>query len=69
MRSDLAHSRWPNKGRYMPHVVLGAVSEQSAQLDPLNRVLDKYLGVWVLDAADELAPGESYDVTLALVLA
>jgi hypothetical protein len=51
----------------MPHIVVGDPSQREAQIGAGNLLTERYLGVWVKDAPDELSPGESADVTLVLM--
>src|SRR5580698_4887108 len=64
---SLEHPRWPNRGHYMPHIVLGDPSQREAQIGVGNVIMEHYLGVWVRDAPDELSPGQTADVTLVLM--
>jgi len=66
MVPELEHARWPNRARYMPHIVIG----DPAQRKPLlcgNLCTERYLGVFVADAPDELAPGSTAEVALVLM--
>jgi hypothetical protein len=51
----------------MPHIVVGDPSQREAQIGPGSLLTERYLGVWVKDAPDELSPGKSADVTLVLM--
>jgi hypothetical protein len=51
----------------MPHIVLGDPSQREAHIGAGNTLTERYLGVWVRDAPDELSPGENADVTLVLM--
>lgn len=51
----------------MPHIVLGDPLQRKAKVGAGNHLTEEYLGVWVRDAPDELAPGQSADVTLVLM--
>src|SRR5262249_12048990 len=62
----LTRPRWPNLGRYMPHIVLGDPNQREARLVG-NQIVENYLGVWVTNAPDELLPGETAEVTLVLM--
>lgn len=59
--------RYPNRGRYMPHIVLGDPAQRAAVIGPKNTITEHYLGVLVSDAPDELAPGQSVEVALQLM--
>ena len=59
--------RYPNRARYMPHIVLGDPSQREAVIGPKNTIAERYLGVVVSDAPDELVPGESVEVALQLM--
>jgi hypothetical protein len=50
---DLEHSRWPNRARYMPHVVVGDPGQRKARISG-NTLTEHYLGVLVADAPDEI---------------
>ena len=63
---SLEHPRWPNRARYMPHIVVGDPTQREAKLVE-NRIVEDYLGVFVTDAPDELCPGQSAEVTLILM--
>ena len=62
----LENPRWPNKGRYMPHIVIGDPLQRTALVSG-NQLIEHYLGVWVQDAPDEWRPGETNEVTFALM--
>jgi len=51
----------------MPHIVVGDPSWREAQIGAGNLFTEHYLGVCVKDAADELSPGLTSDVTLVLM--
>lgn len=51
----------------MPHIVLGDPSQRQAEIGPGNLLTERYLGVWVKDAPDELSPGQTAEVTLAMM--
>ena len=59
--------RYPNRSRYMPHIVLGDPLQREAIIGPDNTCNERYLGVWITDAPDELNPGRSVEVTLRLM--
>ena len=58
--------RWPNRGRYMPHVVVGDPGQREAKILG-NTIAEHYLGVLVADAPDEIPPGGSAEITLWLM--
>ena len=62
----LERPRWPNRGRYMSHVVVGAPAQREARICS-NTITEHYLGVLVTDAPDEISPGSSAEVTLRLM--
>ena len=64
---ELGHSRWPNRSRYMPHIVIGDPSQRLPRLVEGNVISERYLGVWFIKAPDELIPGKSAEVTLCLM--
>jgi len=51
----------------MPHIVLGDPSQRKAIVGPHNTILERYLGVWISDAPDELVPGNPTEVKLYLM--
>jgi len=51
----------------MPHIVLGDPSQRKAIVVPHNTILERYLGVWISDAPDELVPGNPTEVKLYLM--
>jgi len=59
--------RYPNRARYMPHIVLGDPSQRETIIGPNNTITERYLGVLISDAPDELIPGRSVEVTLRLM--
>ena len=66
LRSDLGNPRWPNRARYMPHIVLGNPAQREPRIS--GRTIDeRYLGVLIADAPDEIAPGDSAEITLGLI--
>jgi hypothetical protein len=50
----------------MPHIVVGDPQQREAVMVG-NSLTEKYLGVWVTDAPDELSPGHASEVTLNLM--
>ncbi len=52
---QLSHGRWPNKARYMPHIVIGD-PEQREAIKIGKNLTETYLGIWVTDAPDDLPP-------------
>ena len=42
--------RYPNRARYMPHIVLGDPLQRQAVVDSTRTCTERYLGVWVTDA-------------------
>jgi len=61
------HPRWPNRGKYMPHVVVGDPSQRTAIMGPGNTATEDYLGVLFADAPDEIAPGQTVELTFVLM--
>lgn len=53
---DVERPRWPNRARYMPHVVVGDPGLREAKTSG-NTIAEHYLGVLVADAPDEITPG------------
>jgi hypothetical protein len=51
----------------MPHIVIGDPSQREAHVSDGNLLTESYLGVWVKDAPDEWRPGQTAEVTLALM--
>ena len=64
---ELSHGRWPNRGRYMPHIVMGDPNQREARIGRGNTINEHYLGVLVADAPDELLPGVTADVYFRLM--
>ena len=50
----------------MPHIVIGDPYQKEAVFVG-NSLTEIYLGVWVMDAPDELSPGRTAEVTLRLI--
>ncbi len=50
----------------MPHIVIGDPSQRSARIAG-NVINELYLGVWFIEAPDELMPGKKAEVTLRLM--
>jgi len=63
---DLEHPRWPNRERYMPHVVVGDPAQREAKILG-NTITEHYLGVLLADGPDEIPPGGGAEVTLRLM--
>ena len=63
----LEHPRWPNRARYMPRIVMGDPSQREAHVVAGNQLTESYLGVWVKDAPDEWRPGQTAEITPALM--
>jgi len=59
--------RFPNRARYMPHVVLGDPSQREARVGPNKMISERYLGVLVSDAPDELTAIRSVEVAFQLM--
>jgi len=59
--------RYPNRARYMPHIVLGDPSQRQAIVGPKNTIAERYLGVWITDAPEELIPGRTVEVNFKLM--
>jgi hypothetical protein len=59
--------RYPNRARYMPHIVLGDPSQREALVGPNNTISEHYLGVLISDAPDELTPGRPIEVVFQLM--
>jgi hypothetical protein len=53
-------------GAYRPHIVMGPQTQRVAIRDG-NRFTENYLGVMFVGGPDTLEPGDSADVTLALM--
>jgi hypothetical protein len=65
--SDLAHGRrLLATGQYRPHIVLGPQSQRVAIRDG-NRMTENYLGVMFVGGPDKMEPGDTAEVTLALM--
>jgi hypothetical protein len=64
---ELDHGGWPNRPRYMPHIVIGDPSQGVARVVDGNVGMEHYLGVWFIKAPDELTPGKNAEVTLCLM--
>ena len=64
---ELSHERrLLTTGQYRPHIVLGPQSQRAAIRDG-NRVTENYLGVMFVGGPDAIKPGESAEVSLALM--
>ena len=63
---DLERPRWPNRGRYMPHLVVGDPGQREARISR-NTITEHYLGVLVADAPDEFPPDGTAEVTVRLM--
>ena len=50
----------------MPHVVVGDPGQREARTAG-STITEHYLGVWVVDAPDEIAPGDTAEITLRLM--
>ena len=59
--------RYPNRARYMPHIVLGDPSQRQAIVGPKNTIAERYLGVWITDAPEELIPDSTVEVNFKLM--
>ena len=59
--------RYPNRARYMPHIVLGDPSQRQAILGPKNTIAERYLGVWITHAPEDLIPGCRVEVNFELM--
>ena len=59
--------RYPNRARYMPQIVLGDPLQRQAVVDSTRTCTERYLGVWVTDAPDELIPDVPVSVNLKLM--
>jgi len=62
----LDNPRWPNRARYMPHIVVGDPGQREAKTVG-NTITEHYLGVLVADAPDEIPPGGNAELTLRLM--
>src|ERR1700758_4988608 len=60
-------TRYPNRSRYMPHIVLGDPSQREAITKPDRTINENYLGVWIVDAPDELLPEKRVEVEFKLM--
>ena len=60
-------TRYPNRARYMPHIVLGDPSQREAIRGPENTIAERYLGVWISDTPEELVPGRPIEVSFRLM--
>lgn len=59
--------RYPNRSRYMPHIVLGDPSQRESVIGPNNTITERYLGVVITDAPDELVPGRPIELAFQLM--
>jgi hypothetical protein len=59
--------RYPNRSRYMPHIVLGDPSQRQALIGPKNTITERHLGIWITDAPEELIPGRTVEVNFQLM--
>src|SRR6202043_802674 len=59
--------RYPNRSRYMPHIVLGDPSQLEANIKPDHTIDERYLGVWIADSPDELLPEKPVKVEFKLM--
>jgi hypothetical protein len=50
----------------MPHIVIGDPQQREARMRG-NTIIERYLGVLVTDAPDEMMPGKTDQVTLSLM--
>jgi hypothetical protein len=50
----------------MPHIVVGDPSQREAKMSG-NTITERYLGVLVTDAPDEMVPGSTAELTLSLM--
>jgi hypothetical protein len=55
-----------NTGQYRPHIVIGPQSQRAAICEG-NVCTEKYLGVMFVGGSEALDPGESSEVSLALM--
>jgi hypothetical protein len=60
-------TRYPNRSRYMPHMVLGDPSQREAIIKPNHTIDEHYLGIWIADSPDELLPEKSVEVEFKLM--
>lgn len=64
---ELSHGRrLLNTGQYRPHIVIGPQSQRVAIRNG-NAFTEKYLGVMFVGGPEAMSPGESAEVTLALM--
>ncbi len=63
---ELSQGRLLTTGQYRPHIVMGPQSQRVAIREG-NAYMEKLLGVMFVGGPDTLAPGESGQVTLALM--
>jgi hypothetical protein len=52
----IGQDSYPNRSRYMPHIVLGDPSQRAAVIKPDDTKDEHYVGVWIADSPDELLP-------------
>lgn len=65
--AELSHGRRGlQTGGYRPHIVLGPTSLREA-LRAGNRIIEEYLGVMFVGGPESMDPGETSEVTLALM--
>jgi len=65
--SELSHGRrLLTTGQYRPHIVIGSESQRVAICNG-NRMTENYLGVIFVGGPEEMTPGETADVKLALM--
>jgi len=65
--SELSHGRKPlTTGQYRPHIVIGPQSQRVAVRNG-KAITENYLGVMFVGGPDALEPGESAEVSLALM--
>jgi hypothetical protein len=64
---ELSHGReLLTAGQYRPHIVIGPQSQRVATRDG-NVITEKYLGVMFVGGPDTISPGQSAEVSLALM--
>lgn len=64
---ELSHGRrLLTTGQYRPHIVIGPQSQREATRSG-NAFTEKYLGVMFVGGPDAMSPGDSADVSLALM--
>jgi hypothetical protein len=64
---ELSHGRrLLTTGQYRPHIVIGPQSQREA-IRTGNAFTEKYLGVMFVGGPDAMSPGESAEVSLALM--